>query len=129
MVVFLVLSTFIVFLAIDALLPLTKNVRVPKGTHYTTPVLKCWVLSLKTVVRRSKRNNPATPCRLPKGAGIIAPTLLRDRIAAIRLTVNQYIAGSNPAPSAIERYHAVYVQPVGHPSDRTIRIVPPLCVS
>lgn len=37
MVVILVLGTFIVFLAIDVLLPLTKNVRVPKGTHYTTP--------------------------------------------------------------------------------------------
>lgn len=35
MVVLLVLSTFIVFLAIDYLT--TKNVRVPKGTIYTTP--------------------------------------------------------------------------------------------
>ena len=37
MTVILVLGTIVVFLAIDALKSTTKNVRVPKGTHYTTP--------------------------------------------------------------------------------------------
>jgi hypothetical protein len=35
MTILLVLGTFIVFLAIDYWK--TKNVRVPKGTYYTTP--------------------------------------------------------------------------------------------
>ena len=37
MTVLLVLFTLVVFLAIDVLMPKTKNVRVPKGTTYTTP--------------------------------------------------------------------------------------------
>lgn len=37
MTVILVLFTCVLFLVIDAFMPKTKNVRVPKGTTYTTP--------------------------------------------------------------------------------------------